>query len=86
MINAGAIVTSSLIAGDTAEEKFDAIARRLDAFAGRELDLDESVFESEHATGDRNRALAYLLRSRPARSGRPPRWRPTRTSASARSR
>ncbi|KRE21818.1 glutaminase A [Agromyces sp. Soil535] len=63
MINAGAIVTSSLIAGDTAEEKFSNINTGLNAFAARELDLDESVFESEHATGDRNRALAYLTQS-----------------------
>jgi glutaminase len=63
MINAGAIVTSSLIAGDTAEEKFATIHAGLNAFAARELDLDEAVFESEHATGDRNRALAYLTQA-----------------------
>ena len=63
LINAGAIVMSSLIAGDTAEEKFAVIHAGLNAFAARELDLDESVFESEHATGDRNRALAYLTQS-----------------------
>ena len=63
MINAGAIVMSSLIAGDTAEEKFATIHAGLNAFAARELDLDESVFESEHATGDRNRALAYLTQA-----------------------
>ncbi len=63
MINAGAIVMSSLLAGDTAEEKFATIRAGLNAFAARELDLDEAVFESEHATGDRNRALAYLAQS-----------------------
>jgi len=63
MINAGAIVTSSLISGDTAAEKFAAIRAGLNAFAARELDLDEAVFESEQATGDRNRALAYLTQS-----------------------
>ena len=51
------------MAGDTAEEKFATIRAGMNAFAGRELELDESVFESEHATGDRNRALAYLTRS-----------------------
>ena len=63
MINAGAIVISSLISGDTAAEKFAAIRAGLNAFAARELYLDEAVFESEQATGDRNRALAYLTRS-----------------------
>jgi glutaminase len=63
MINAGAIVTTSLVRGDRAEEKFAVIDAGLSAFAGRTLDVDESVFESEAATGDRNRALAYLARS-----------------------
>ena len=35
----------------------------LSAFAGRELEVDEAVFESERATGDRNRALGYLMRN-----------------------
>ncbi|WP_396667183.1 glutaminase A [Microbacterium sp. R86528] len=63
MINAGAIVTTSLITGNTADEKFDVISAGLAAFAGRDLAVDEAVFESEAATGDRNRALAYLARS-----------------------
>jgi glutaminase len=63
MINAGAIVTTSLITGDTAREKFATIHAGLNAFAARELDLDHAVFESELATGDRNRALAYLTLS-----------------------
>ncbi|MRG59986.1 glutaminase A [Agromyces sp. CFH 90414] len=63
MINAGAIVMSSLMPGDTADEKFDAIHRGIQRFAGRELAVDEAVFSSEHATGDRNRALAYLTLS-----------------------
>jgi glutaminase len=63
MINAGAIVTTSLLAGDTAAEKFATIHAGLNAFAARELDLDDAVFESELATGDRNRALAYLTLS-----------------------
>ena len=63
MINAGAIVTTSLMPGDTATEKFASIHAGLNAFAARELDLDDAVFESEMATGDRNRALAYLTLS-----------------------
>jgi hypothetical protein len=30
-------------------------------FAGRELDIEEAVFRSEHATGHRNRAIAYMM-------------------------
>ncbi|SFR84686.1 L-glutaminase [Agromyces sp. CF514] len=63
MINAGAIVTSSLVRGDRADDKFAVISAGLSAFAGRTLDVDEAVYASEQSTGDRNRALAYLARS-----------------------
>ena len=63
MINAGAIVTTSLIAGDDAAEKFAVIREGLAAFAGRPLDVDEDVYLSELDTGDRNRALAYLAQA-----------------------
>lgn len=63
MINAGAIVMTSLMRGDTAEEKFAVVRAGLDRFAGRDLQVDEEVFSSEASTGDRNRALAYLTRS-----------------------
>lgn len=63
MINAGAIVTSALIEGRSPAARFDRIRSTLGAFAGRELDVDEDVYASEAATGDRNRALAYLTRT-----------------------
>ena len=63
MVNAGAIVTASLVAGRTREEQFQRILSGLSAFAGRELCVDEAVFASERDTGDRNRAIAYLMRS-----------------------
>lgn len=63
MVNAGAIVTTALIPGTPDEAPFDRILGFLGRFAGRELDVDEEVYASEAATGDRNRALAYLIRS-----------------------
>lgn len=63
LINAGAIVTTSLIPGTTADERLEHIRQGLSAFAGRELHCDETVAASESATGDRNRALAMLARS-----------------------
>jgi glutaminase len=63
MVNAGAIVTASLVAGESAAERFGRIRDRLGAFAGRELAVDEAVFASELQTGDRNRALGYLMRA-----------------------
>ncbi|MFD9128443.1 glutaminase A [Kitasatospora sp. NPDC059571] len=62
LINAGAIVTTAMIGG-SADEAFGRIRGTLSAFAGRSLDVDERVYRSEAATGDRNRALAYLTRS-----------------------
>ncbi len=63
MVNAGAIVTTTMVAGATREEQFERLLSGLSAFAGRPLTVDESVFESESATGHRNRAIAYLMRS-----------------------
>ncbi|HEY9306947.1 MAG TPA: glutaminase A [Microbacterium sp.] len=63
MVNAGAIATSALIPGDGVDDRTSRIAAGLSAFAGRSLWVDEQVYESESATGDRNRALAHLLRS-----------------------
>ncbi len=62
MVNAGAIVTSSLVSGDPAE-KWERIRRVLSAFAGRRLEVDEQMYRAESEHGDRNRALAYLMRS-----------------------
>jgi glutaminase len=63
LINAGAIVTSSLIDGPTVDDRFERVRSFLSACAGRELVVDNDVFTSEADTGDRNRALAFLARS-----------------------
>jgi len=63
MINAGAIATSSLVAGGSAAERLSRVMQALSAYAGRPLALDEAVFESERATGHRNRAIGHMLRN-----------------------
>lgn len=63
MVNAGAIACSGLLAEARGSEAFDLIATTLSRFAGRPLAVDEAVYQSERATGDRNRAIAYLLRN-----------------------
>jgi len=63
LINAGAILTSSLVAGAYPAERSARILDLLSRCAGRDLVVDEAVFESEHDTGDRNRALAHLMRA-----------------------
>jgi glutaminase len=61
MINAGAILTTSLVHGGDPTERFERIRDLLSRCAGRRLEVDDAVFRSEHETGDRNRALAYLM-------------------------
>ncbi|MET0897711.1 MAG: glutaminase A [Mycobacterium sp.] len=63
MINAGAIAAVSLIPGADADERFALIREFYSACAGRQLELDPQVYESEKATGSRNRAIAYMLQS-----------------------
>ncbi len=63
MVNSGAIACSGLIHRAKGTEAFEYIRAALGRFAGRDLAVDEAVFASERETGDRNRAIAYLLRN-----------------------
>jgi glutaminase len=63
MVNAGAIACSGLIHEAKGDGAFEYIRQALGRFAGRDLGVDEAVFASENATGDRNRAIGYLLRN-----------------------
>ena len=61
MVNAGAIATTSLAPGATADAKWRFIQQGLSRFAGRDLELDGEVYDSEAATNLRNRGIAKLL-------------------------
>lgn len=61
MVNAGAIATTSLAPGATAAAKWAFVQEGLSRFAGRDLALDQEVYESEAATNGRNRGIARLL-------------------------
>lgn len=61
MVNAGALATTSLAPGATAEARWRFIQDGLSAFAGRSLDLDAEVYASEAATNQRNQGIARLL-------------------------
>jgi len=69
MVNAGAIVTTTLVDGADAAGRTARIVSGLSAFAGRPLTIDSTVFESEMAHSDRNRAIAHLMRGSGALSG-----------------
>src|SRR5580692_980647 len=63
MVNAGAIACSGLIHEAKGAGAYEHIRAALSRFAGRELSMDQAVYASESATGDRNRAIGYLLRN-----------------------
>ena len=63
MINAGAIAATDIIWQLHREETFDLILKTFSTYAGSPLQMDESVYNSESATGHRNRAIAHLLRN-----------------------
>ena len=62
MINAGAIQTVSLLAEEFSFEDMLRFSREL--CMDPDICLDEAVYKSESETGDRNRAIAYLLKSK----------------------
>ena len=64
MINAGAIAVTTCIPGSTPEERFAHVLENARVLLDNpELTYDEDVFRSESETGDRNRALAYMMRA-----------------------
>lgn len=64
MVNMGAIVMCTLIKGNTYEEKFNRLLELTRKLADNpNIDFDEDVYLSEKRTGNKNRALAYLVKS-----------------------
>lgn len=63
MVNAGAIAAAAMIAGRSSEDKFERLRTVYSLHAGRALELDETVYQSEVETGHRNRAISHLLRN-----------------------
>lgn len=65
MINIGAITTHTLVGpvGADEDERDEALAAGLSAFAGRRLEVDAAVMTSELRTAFRNRAMANLVRA-----------------------
>jgi glutaminase len=63
MINAGAIAIASLIRKEPVEAGIQAFVDHMSDAAGRNLRIDWAVMQSEAMTGNRNRAIAYLMRN-----------------------
>ncbi|MGF1523724.1 MAG: glutaminase A [Leptolyngbyaceae cyanobacterium] len=61
MVNAGAIATADLIKGNSSTERLKRLLDMFKRYTGREHDINVPVFLSEKATGNRNRAMSYLM-------------------------
>ena len=61
LVNPGAITTTSMLRGSTPEEVWNDIIGTLSAFAGRSLQVNQEVYQSEAATNQRNQAIAALM-------------------------
>jgi glutaminase len=64
MVNAGAIAITDMVVGDSVEERIEQVRSMYERYLGRRPTVDASVWASERTTGNRNRAIAYLMLSR----------------------
>jgi glutaminase len=62
LVNAGAIALCGLLGGNL-EDRLGWLERWIQPLYGARLPVNQRVLASERRTGDRNRALAYLLKS-----------------------
>lgn len=63
MINAGAIATDGQVLPKDGQPRIQRLLNYLSACAGRSLDIDNIVYQSESDTGHRNRAIGWMLRN-----------------------
>lgn len=61
LVNSGAIASVSMVQATSADERFNKILNFFDQLSGAKLSVIDSVYKSEAATNQRNRAHAYIL-------------------------
>ena len=64
MVNAGAIAITDLVVGGSVDERVEQVRSMYERYLGRKPTVDGEVWVSERETGNRNRAIAYLMLSR----------------------
>lgn len=64
MVNAGAIAVTDLVVGHDVAARVDVVRSLYERYLGRRPEVDHDVWASERATGNHNRAIAYLMLSR----------------------
>ncbi|MGK7878805.1 MAG: glutaminase A [Crocosphaera sp.] len=61
MVNAGAIITTSLIKGNNLEEKRQKLLNMFSRYFGRDVNINQSIFWSRKTGDSWNRAIAYMM-------------------------
>jgi glutaminase len=61
LVNPGAIATTGMVKGSSADEVWNKILAMHSACAGRSLSVDQEVYKSESETNKRNRAIGMLM-------------------------
>jgi glutaminase len=64
MVNAGAIAITDLVPGADLDARVETLRELFARYLGRHPEIDRDVWASERSTGNRNRAIAYLMLSR----------------------
>jgi glutaminase len=62
MVNAGGIATTALIRGEGPAQRLDRILSMYHDYIGHDTHIDIPTYLTETRSGDRNKAIAYLLR------------------------
>jgi glutaminase len=62
MVNTGGIATTALLKGDGKAHRLDRILRMYQRYIGHEVEIDMHSYHAESRLGDRNKAIAFLLR------------------------
>jgi len=60
-VNPGAIATTSMVQGASADDVWAKIIGTYSAFAGRQLEVNQEVYKSESDTNQRNQAIGMLM-------------------------
>ena len=61
MVNAGALITTSLIKGKNLEEKRHKLLTMFSRYFGRDVNINDSIFGSRKTGDSWNRAIAYMM-------------------------
>jgi glutaminase len=61
MVNAGAIAITDLVEGADVDARIETVRSMYERYLGHRPEVDRNVWASERATGNHNRAIAYMM-------------------------